>query len=200
MTEPWRGDPSSALPPLPDGAAAALLASVQRIVNPTLEGTGAGGYGYRVVQAAREAATRKAANAAAAAARSSKGAKRASASLTPPKDATPPRGKEEGAPAPAPHPNQLLHGAFVGFFREVLLDRYREYTLSYLEEQMVAFHADSFLASQPEGSHGFWADFFQTRLFAHFLLLEHRRVADTFQAPPPLALPRPDAAKGEAAT
>lgn len=195
VTEPRRADPSSTLPPLPDGAAAALLASVQRIVNPTLEGTGAGGYGYRVVQAAREAAARKAA---AAVARSSKGGRRASVSLTPPKDTMPPRGKEEGAPAP--HPNQLLHGAFVGFFREVLLDRYREYTLSYLEEQMVAFHADSFLASQPEGSHGFWADFFQTRLFAHFLLLEHRRVADTFQAPPPLALPRPDAAQGEAAT
>ena len=183
---------------MPDGAAAALLASVQRIVNPTLEGAGPGGYGYRVVQAAREAA---------AASRSGKkgGSKRGA---TPPPSttmtsttttmATPSKavgmGKEGvGEEEPPVHPNQLLHGAFVGFFREVLLDRYREYTLSYLEEQMVAFHADSFLASQPEGSHAFWGEFFQTRLFALFLLLEHRRVSDTFEAPPPLAPPRPEA-------
>lgn len=99
------------------------------------------------------------------------------------------RGKRRGEAAP--HPNQLLHGAFAGFFREAVLDRYREFTLSHLEEQVVAFHADAFLAAQPEGSHAFWGDFFQTRLFAHFLLLEHRRVADTFQAPPALLPPRP---------
>ena len=67
--------------------------------------------------------------------------------------------------------------------------RYREYTLSYLEDQMVAFHADSFLASQPETSHAFWTDLFQTRLFAHFLLREHARVAATFRKPEPLAPP-----------
>jgi hypothetical protein len=79
--------------------------------------------------------------------------------------------------------NVQLHAAFVTFFRQLLLDRYREYTLSYLEEQMVAFHADSFLASQPEPTHAFWTDIFQTRLFAYFLLVEHQRVAASFREP-----------------
>ncbi len=194
VTEPRRGDPSSGLPPLPEGAAAALLTAVQRIVNPTLEGAAGcrGGYGFRAVQAAREAALQCKAQQQQSSSKGGGGGKRAGTRTPTPRKAKGPEGEgqEEGGEA-APHPNQLLHGAFAGFFREAVLDRYREFTLSHLEEQVVAFHADAFLAAQPEGSHAFWGDFFQTRLFAHFLLLEHRRVADTFQAPPALLPPRP---------
>ncbi len=193
VVEPRKGDAgATALPPLPDGAAAALLTSLQRVANPTVGPTAAGedggasrGYGYRTVCAAREAAA-----AATAAAKESSSQKKKK------KGVLSPAAKKKAAQAAAAEAegsgNVQLHGAFVTFFRRVLLDRYREYTLSYLEEQMVAFHADSFLASQPEPTHGFWTDLFQTSLFAHFLLLEHQRVAASFEEPPVQALPAGD--------
>lgn len=186
VTEPRRGDPSTALPHLPEEAASALLAALQRVVNPTLDGNA--GFGVRAVQAARAAAGARE--------KQGKGGSKQRMTTTPP-PTTPEflprhqRGKEEEEEDTVTHPNQLLHGAFAAFFNKMVLGRYREYTLSFLEEQIVAFHADAFLASQPEGSHAFWVDFFQTRLFAHFLLLEHRRVADTFEKPLPVAPPRP---------
>ena len=202
MVEPRRGNYSTtALPSLPEAAASALLTSLQRIINPsvaspTAAGGGVGlsqGYGYRTVCAARVAGAAAAAAAAtAAAAKDGMGSNKklmrdgrhgggARSSL----GASPDSQKRELGNVGGKEwdGNEQLHGAFVTFFREVLLDRYREYTISYLEEQMVAFHADSFFASQPEPSHGFWTDLFQTRLFAHFLLVEHQRVAASFEEP-----------------
>lgn len=208
MIEPRRGNYSTtALPSLPEAAASALLTSLQRIFNPSVAPpTAVGGevglyqgYGYRTVCAAR-AAGAAAVAAAATAAKDGVGRNRkltrdgrhgggARSSL----GASPDSQKRElgNVGGNEGDGNEQLHGAFVMFFRQVLLDRYREYTISYLEEQMVAFHADSFFASQPEPSHGFWTDLFQTRLFAHFLVVEHQRVAASFEEP---ALQRPPGA------
>ena len=209
VVEPRRGNhAATALPSLPEVASSALLTSLQRIVNPsvappTAAGGGLGlsqGYGYRTVCAARAAGAAAAAAAAAASAKGGSGKKkklmrgggeggggRSSFGASP-------SGQRVGGNGGSG--NEQLHGAFVTFFRQVLLDRYREYTISYLEEQMVAFYADSFLASQPEPSHGFWTDLFQTRLFAHFLLVEHQRVAASFEEPALQPPPRTGQSKG----
>lgn len=173
---PRRGDPATAtLPVLPGAAVCTLLTSIQQIVNPSMgfsTGSGNGdalGYGYHAVHVARSTDAKKTNHES----MLRNGGAAPSSEQTKSKDNA--MKKVTG--------NVQLHAAFVTFFRQLLLDRYREYTLSYLEEQMVAFHADSFLASQPEPTHAFWTDIFQTRLFAYFLLVEHQRVAASFREP-----------------